>query len=404
MSKTEKFTKGYSLVERGTKYYVMFRDSDGIQHCKSTKVPILNENGKPGKQYMKAEQAAIKIISEIEESPNKGRSTKFKRLAEDWLRTYAKDCTRESTLITYRLNVRDHIIPYFQDKNPAEITPYDIKEFLAQKAQSGNMRFEGYGLSKEYVAKLKNILTLIFDCAVDKRLIKVNPARGVSMPKTYNVRPVPKRGVITPEQCNELLSMIEETNKPLYRMIKFAFITAVREGELMGLKWDNVHLDAEKPYIYITTIRSYISGHEVRADVPKTKSSQNNIYINDTIKEMLEEMKAEQRDDELELGAEYDNSDNYVFVKKDGRPYRADHLSKKLAYFCKTHPQFPRLSAHSLRTSCATWLVNEKGWTPLEAAAHLRHKNDDITKQYYIKIDTEDYRQKIGDKSSCLEF
>ena len=201
-----------------------------------------------------------------------------------------------------------------------------------------------------------------------------------------------------------LRSLIEETNKPLYRMIKFAFITAVREGELMGLKWDNVHLDAEKPYIYITTIRSYISGHEVRADVPKTKSSQNNIYINDTIKEMLEEMKAEQRDDELELGAEYDNSDNYVFVKKNGRPYRADHLSKKLAYFCKTHPQFPRLSAHSLRTSCATWLVNEKGWTPLEAAAHLRHKNDDITKQYYIKIDTEDYRQKIGDKSSCLEF
>lgn len=245
---------------------------------------------------------------------------------------------------------------------------------------------------------------LIMDCAVDKRLIASNPARNVSMPKTYNVRPVPKRGVITPEQCNEMLEIIKEKNKTLYRMVKFTFITAVREGELMGLKWDNVFLDTEKPHIYIKTIRSYISGHEVKSDSPKTKSSQSNIYLNEKVVEMLQEMKTEQDANKKFYSKEYNNPDNYVFVQKDGTPYCADCLTKRLAYFCKTHPQFPRLSAHSLRTSCATWLVNEKGWTPLEAAAHLRHKNDDITKQYYIRTDTEEYRQKIGEKSECLEF
>lgn len=398
------FTKGYSLTERSGKYYVMFRDSDGKQHCKSTKISILNSNGKPGKQYLLAEQAALKIIEQIESAPNKGKKTKFQELVDDWLETYAKDCTRESTLITYRLNIRDHIAPYFKDISPEDITPYDVKEFLAQKAQSGNLKYKGFGLRREYVAKLKNILTLILDCAVDKRLIDSNPARGVALPKTYNVRPIAKRGVITPEQCNEILALIKDKNPALYRMIKFSFVTAVREGELMGLKWDNVHLDEEQPYIYITTIRSYISGHEVRSDVPKTKSSQNNIYLNDIIVGMLKEMKKEQEQNKLALGKEYNNPDNYVFVKEDGTPYRADYLTKRLAYFCKTHPQFPPLSAHSLRTSCATWLVNEMGWTPLEAAAHLRHKNDDITKQYYIKIDTEEYRQKIGEKSQCLNF
>lgn len=402
MSKESEFTKGYILVERCNKYYVMFRDKNGKQYCRSTKISILNEDNKPGRQYLYAQQAALKIIAEVEAAPEARKKTRFEDLVEAWLKSYEKDCLKQSTLITYKKNVEKHILPYFRNWRPEDITPFDVKEFLTKKAQSGNLQYEGYGLSNSYVSKLRTILMLIMECAVDKRMIAINPARGVSLPKTYNVRPVEERGVITPEQCREMLSLISDKKTMFSRMLKFTFTTAVREGELMGLKWDNVFLDDEEPHIYIKTVRSYISGHEVCSDTPKTVSSQNNIYLNQEIIDMLRLMKSEQERNKEQFGEEYSNLDNYVFVKPDGTPYKANYLTKQLEAFCKKHPEFPRISAHSLRTSCATWLVNEQGWTPLEAAAHLRHKNDDITKQYYIKTDSEDYRKKIGKKASCI--
>ena len=397
-------SRGYSIIERGSKYYVVFRDSSGKQHCKSTKVPILNTSGKQGKQYILAQQAALKIIEESETAPEEVPKTKFEDLVSMWLKTYEKDYKSEATFITYGKDVEKHILPYFKDKLPEDITSFDVKEFLAEKAQSGNITYEGYGLSRSCVSRLRAVLTLILECAVDRRMIAVNPAKGVSLPKQYNVRQVQQRGVITPEQCNEMLDIIRESSIMLYRMIRFCFKTAVREGELMGLKWDNVFLEEEKPYVYIKTTRSYISGKDVESDSPKTATSQNNIYLNPEMTEMLRMMKAEQERRRAEYGEAYNNSGNYVFVKDDGTPFRANYLTKSLEKFCAKHPEFPRLSAHSLRTSCATWLVNEQGWTPLEAAAHLRHKSDDITKQYYIKTNNEDYRKKIGEKAKCISL
>ena len=397
-------TKGYSLVERSNHYCVMFRDKNGKQHCRSTRVSVLNEDKKPGKQYIYAQQAALRIIAEVEASPNARKKTSFEELVDSWFKNYKKECEKESTLVTYQKDVEKHILPYFKTYRPADITPFDIKKFLTDKALKGNLSYEGYGLGRCTVSRLRTVLILIMECAVDKRMIAINPARGVSLPKQYNVRPIKPRGVITPEQCREILDIIREKKIMLYRMIRFAYTTAVREGELMGLKWDNVFLDEEKPRVYIKTIRSYISGRDIISDTPKTKSSEGNIYITKEIEEMLRLMQNEQEENKNFYGKEYKNIDNYVFVKSDGEPYRANYLTKQLEAFCKKHPEFPKISAHSLRTSCATWLVNEEGWTPLEAAAHLRHKNDDITKQYYIKINTEDYRQKIGEKSSCIEL
>ena len=124
-------SRGYSIIERGSKYYVVFRDSSGKQHCKSTKVPILNTSGKQGKQYILAQQAALKIIEESETAPEEVPKTKFEDLVSMWLKTYEKDYKSEATFITYGKDVEKHILPYFKDKLPEEITSFDVKEFLA---------------------------------------------------------------------------------------------------------------------------------------------------------------------------------------------------------------------------------------------------------------------------------
>ena len=49
MSKESEFTKGYILVERCNKYYVMFRDKNGKQYCRSTKISILLHKNRFGR-------------------------------------------------------------------------------------------------------------------------------------------------------------------------------------------------------------------------------------------------------------------------------------------------------------------------------------------------------------------
>jgi integrase len=117
----------------------------------------------------------------------------FREFAEMWLlskRGTVKDNTYE---ISYKIVVRKHIIPYFSEKNLAEITPFDVQAFLRTKCGE---------VSKSLVKKAKQRVKGIFDMAVAMKFCEINPAvqlkyfKGIEQ-KTLNVYTAEQVGLIT---------------------------------------------------------------------------------------------------------------------------------------------------------------------------------------------------------------
>ena len=86
--------------------------------------------------------------------------------------------------------------------------------------------------------RIHNVLSGALKSAVRAGLIPRNPAPDAELPKVV----VPRAKVWTADQLGAFLDAIEgQRLYPLYHLAAFA---GMRRGELCGISWDDVDLDA----------------------------------------------------------------------------------------------------------------------------------------------------------------
>ena len=169
----------------------------------------------------------------IKKSPD--AKTRFKDLAAWYLelpevkakRSYSRD----------ELSLK-RLLPYFGDRLLKDITPALVEAYRQQRLGQPSGR-PPYGPTKPAsVNRELACFKTIFTKATKNGKADRSPAQGVKLLKENNERD----RVLSLEEYSRLLAHCPEHIKPV---VKVAYHTGMRQGEILGLTWDRLDLKAE---------------------------------------------------------------------------------------------------------------------------------------------------------------
>jgi integrase len=149
-----------------------------------------------------------------------------------WLSTSVRDTVRRSTYVRYEGLVRNHIKPSIGRVKLKGLTPTHVRSLYRKKLDSG--------LAPRSVNYIHVTLHKALEQAVLDGLVPRNVSEGVKAPQVRKKEVKP----LSPTQIQTLLSIARGDR--LEALYVLAIHTGLRQGELLGLKWTDVDLDARR--------------------------------------------------------------------------------------------------------------------------------------------------------------
>jgi integrase len=137
----------------------------------------------------------------------------------------------------YDLMFIKQAVPHFKGMSLIDITPEEVRKFRDQRAQDetrpGKLRAKGT------IKREMNMLSRIFNYAIELDRLQVNPCRKVKTPTAPN----PRTRIISQEEEGKILTLLRAEAPYMLPVVELALETGMRRGEL--LKFCPRHLDFE---------------------------------------------------------------------------------------------------------------------------------------------------------------
>lgn len=267
----------------------------------------------------------------------------------EWLKS-TKGSVKPSTYDWYEMIMRIHIVPHLGHLLLSQLTPMHIQTAYRELKESG--------ASASTINGCHRVLRAALNQAVRWELLHRNPTVGVDKPRKGRR----EMEVLTSEQVNKLLDAARSrSNYPLYLA---AVTTGLREGELLGLRWQDLDLDRKT-----ITITGTLSRDGEWIGSPKTKSSARTIPIPTELADELREMP---------------RSSELVFTTSTGQPINHANLHRQFKSLLKK-AKLPNIRFHDLRHTHATLLL-QAGVHPKIVQERLGHSSISMTMDIYSHV------------------
>lgn len=270
---------------------------------------------------------------------------------EKWLDTLVVAGRRETTIIGYRRLLGRYVLRGDLATVPIQaISAIDLDRLYGRLAADGGLK--GRPLSLRTVRYVHAVLGKALADAERKGLIARNPARLASPPATSATR-APEMTVWSPAELAVFLDQTEA--HPHGVLFRLAALTGMRRGELCGLRWIDVDLEAG-----IVTVRRSVTSMDGQRIVGEVKSarSRRRIDIDPQTVSVLVSHRAGQARERLLMGEAY-KSEGLVFAMADGQAWLADTISQA-SDRAVAASGLPRIRFHDLRHTHATHLLTVK--------------------------------------------
>jgi len=222
-----------------------------------------------------------------------------------WLADSVRDTVKQNTYERSEQLTRLHIKPALGNVKLRNLTPAHVRALCRQKLNAG---LSGRTVQYVHVTLHKALKQAVLD-----GLIPRNVAAAVKTPK-----PTGKEiRVLRPEEVRRFLDAA--SGDRFYPLFLLGITTGMREGELLGLKWQDVDLVAGK----LSVRRSLVitKGDGVGFSDTKRKKSRRSIRLSRRTLDALASHRARQNEERLRLGAEWQD-DDLMFPAENGSPMR----------------------------------------------------------------------------------
>src|ERR671917_62599 len=241
-----------------------------------------------GKKYKEVE----KKLNEARANADKGLVFDADNLkAQEWMDSWLSDCLKplvaagkmaHSTYVRTEGIVNNHLKPALGHRKIKDLTRAEVRRLYNEKSKTLSAR------SVDYIhATLQMSLTQ----AVRDDLIPRNVAVGERPRSSRNRQEVT---VLSPTQAKALLTAARGTHSEALYVA--AVHTGLRQGELLGLKWSDVDLEAGK----LSVRRSLkVTEDGLNFGPPKNKASRRSVPLNKTAVAALRAHRVRQNEEQL---------------------------------------------------------------------------------------------------------
>jgi integrase len=294
-------------------------------------------------------------------------------LVDEWLPTIRPPKMRPSTWLSYQKNVERHIVPALGHLPLQRLTPAQLAASYRSLLEHGRRDGRG-GLAPKTIRNIHGALHAALKDAVRWGYVARNVAAATDLPKGM----VPEMHVWRPEQLRAFLDHVRGDR--LYAAWLLLATTGMRRGEVAGLRWVDVDLDAgrvspRRPRVVVN--------YEVVVSEPKTAKGRRSLALDPATVAALRAHRVRQLQERLAVGPRWQDS-GLVFTWPDGRPLHPERFSRWFEQHARA-AGLPKIRLHDVRHSYATAAL-AAGIPAKVVSERLGHANIAITMDTYSHV------------------
>ncbi|MGC8635248.1 MAG: tyrosine-type recombinase/integrase [Candidatus Limnocylindrales bacterium] len=270
--------------------------------------------------------------------------------------------------------VRTHLVPALGRTPLAKLTPADVERMTTAIIASGR--------SPRTAVLARVILRRALGDALRDGMVARNVAALARPPRVPISDLQAGRDYLDTPDLRRLLAAAAD--HPLGPLVILAATTGLRQGELLGLSWDDVRLDGAPSLTVRRSLAQSFDGGYALAE-PKTARSRRTINLPAVAAEALARQRDLQEAARKGVGSAWQGDrDRLVFTDAVGRPLLRYNVTRGF-HGLLTAAGLPSVPFHALRHSVATALL--AAGVPLRVVADLLgHSTITITANTYAAV------------------
>jgi len=268
-----------------------------------------------------------------------------------------------------------YIIPQIGKRRVFDVKPLDIQQIITTYSKEVGQRELLY---------IWQTASAFFGYLVTQGIIPQNLAKNVAKPRQNQSQKIQH---LSRDQAHKFIQVADACNDPLVDLYYFALSTGMREGEILGLRWNNVDWDA-KCIIVVEQVQYTDEKREAgkaayEFQTTKTEKSKRRIPIG---AETIRRLRAQQKRNSIfkQFAKDKWQEHDLVFPSEVGTPMEPTNLIRRFKDLLKD-AELPNIRIHDLRHTHATLLLL-RGVHPKVVSERLGHADITITLKTYSHV------------------
>lgn len=327
------------IVEKKTKNSIKFK-------------VVWYENGKQVSKTIPSKREANSFRKQKESEVNLGlskkeSSIKFSDYAEDFMKYHSLDLKPTTKRNYYQyINLLNK---EFAKIKLVDISPPILNKYFYELKEVRKLKMNS-------IKKYRDILKLILNAAYKDGILNDNPMNKItfkfSETEQVNITDFKtKKESQLNDMIKDLKILLNSFQMEYYKHFTLlGYMTGMRKGEILGLKWDCIDFEKRKIYVERNLVLDYSpeenKGNEFVFVTPKTSNSVREITMHDSVYYLLHEIKYFQDEMKRTFGKKYLDY-NLVICKQNGDPLNTMTVTK--TFYDKNKIYGTKITPHKLR-------------------------------------------------------